>query len=144
MVAALGCTLWKKDFGRLHAPKLDARSQRLVGIAIGAVIGFYDGYFGPGSFLIFAFVGLFGFSLLVASASAKAVNTITNLAALAWFLSSRNVIYARAVPMAAFNVAGSLLGSRLAIADASGFVRVLFNVMVTALIAHFGLDIARG
>ncbi len=145
MVAVLGYTLWKKDFGTLHAPKLDARTQRLVGIAIGAVIGFYDGFFGPGtgSFLIFAFVGLFGFSFLVASASAKAVNTITNLAALAWFVSSGSVIYAYAVPMAAFNVAGSLLGSRLAIAKGSGFVRVLFIVIVTALIARFGWDIAR-
>lgn len=145
MVAVLVYTLWKKDFGKLHAPKLRARSQRLVGIAIGAGIGFYDGFFGPGtgSFLIFAFVGLFGFSFLVASASAKAVNTITNLAALAWFVSSGSVIYAYAVPMAAFNVAGSLLGSRLAIAKGSGFVRVLFIIIVTALIARFGWDIAR-
>ncbi len=145
MVAVLAYTLWKKDFGKLHAPKLDAGTQRLVGIAIGAVIGFYDGFFGPGtgSFLIFAFVGLFGFSFLVASASAKAVNTITNLAALAWFMSSGSVLYAYAVPMAAFNVAGSLLGSRLAIAKGSGFVRVLFIVVVTALIARFGWDIAR-
>ena len=146
MVAVLAYTLWKKDFGKLHAPKLDAATQRLAGIAIGAVIGFYDGFFGPGtgSFLIFAFVGLFGFSFLVASASAKAVNTITNLAALAWFVSNDSVIYACAVPMAVFNVAGSLVGSRLAIARGSGFVRVLFMVVVTALIGRFGWDIARG
>lgn len=146
MAAVLAYTLWNKDFGKLHAPKLAVATQGFAGIAIGAVIGFYDGFFGPGtgSFLIFAFVGLFGFSFLLASASAKAVNTITNLAALAWFISNDSVIYACAVPMAAFNVAGSLCGSRLALARGSGFVRVLFMVIVSALIARFAWDIARG
>jgi len=143
MIAVLAYTLWKKDFGKLHAPKLNPRQQLLTGLAVGAVIGFYDGFFGPGtgSFLIFTFVGLFGFSFLVASASAKAVNSITNFAALTYFVTSGSVLYAYAIPMAAFNVGGSLIGSRLAIAKGSGFVRVLFVVVVTALIGSFARDI---
>jgi len=146
MIAALVYTLWKKDFGALHAPKLAPRTQAILGIAVGASIGFYDGFFGPGtgSFLIFAFVGLFGFSFLNASASAKAINTITNLAALAWFVASDSVLYSHAIPMAAANVAGSLCGSQLAVARGSGFVRLLFIGIVSALIARFGWDIARG
>lgn len=143
LVAVLGYTLWKKDFGALHAPKLNHRQQLWIGLATGTVIGFYDGFFGPGtgSFLIFIFVGLFGFSFLAASASAKAVNSITNFAALTYFISSGNILFALAVPMAVCNVAGSLCGSRLAIARGSGFVRVLFVVIVTLLIARFGYDI---
>ena len=145
MIAVLIYTLWKKDFGALHAPKLTPRMQAIAGIAVGASIGFYDGFFGPGtgSFLIFAFVGVFGFSFLIASASAKAVNTITNVAALAWFVSSGSVLYRYAVPMAMFNILGSLCGSRLAIAHGSRFVRILFIVVVGALIARFGWDLGR-
>lgn len=86
LVAVFIYTLIKKDFGQLHAPKLSAWQQRYCGIAMGVVLGFYDGFFGPGtgSFLVFAFVGVFGFSFLLASAAAKVVNVATNAAALAW------------------------------------------------------------
>jgi len=143
LLAVLGYTLWKKDFGALHAPHLSHARQLWLGLATGGVIGFYDGFFGPGtgSFLIFAFVGLFGFSFLAASASAKVVNVVTNLAALAYFASHGDVLYATALPMAACNVAGSLAGSRLALRRGSGFVRGLFIVVVVALIARFAYDI---
>ena len=142
MVIVLAYTLWKKDLGALHAPKLTRQHEIATGIAIGAALGFYDGFFGPGtgSFLIFAFVGLFGFSFLAASASAKAVNVTTNLAAVIYFVSSSNVLYKIALPMAACNIAGSLLGTRLALRKGSGFVRGLFIVVVCALIARFAWD----
>lgn len=139
-------TLWKKDFGNLHAPRLSPRQQRLAGLAVGALIGFYDGFFGPGtgSFLIFAFVGLFGFSFLAASAAAKLVNLATNLAALAWFIPHGQVVYRVAAPMAACNIAGSWLGSHLAIRKGSGFVRGLFILIVAALMARMTYDLWRG
>ncbi len=145
LVLVLAYTLWRKDFGALHAPRLSRTQQLWIGLATGALIGFYDGFFGPGtgSFLIFAFIGLFGFSFLAASASAKVVNVVTNFAALAYFVSHGDVLYATALPMAVCNVAGSLVGSRLALQRGSGFVRVLFIVVVGALIARFAYDIFR-
>jgi uncharacterized membrane protein YfcA len=142
LAAVLVYTLWRKDFGALHAPRLSHAQQLWIGLATGALIGFYDGFFGPGtgSFLIFAFVGLFGFSFLAASASAKTVNVATNLAALAWFISHGQVLYATAMPMAVCQVAGSLAGSRLALRRGSGFVRVLFLVVVCALLARLAYD----
>jgi uncharacterized membrane protein YfcA len=142
MIGVLAYTLWKKDLGALHAPRLTRNHEIATGIAIGCVLGFYDGFFGPGtgSFLIFAFVGLFGFSFLAASASAKAVNATTNLAAVGYFIYTDNVLYKMALPMAACNIAGSLIGTRLAIRKGSGFVRVLFIVVVCALIARFAWD----
>jgi uncharacterized protein len=143
LVAVLIYTLWKKDLGHLHAPRLSHEQQFWIGLATGAIIGFYDGFFGPGtgSFLIIAFVGLFGFNFLAASASAKVVNVITNLAALIYFVSSGNVLYEIAAPMAVCNVAGSLIGSHLAIRKGSAFVRVLFIVVVSALILRFAVDL---
>ena len=138
-------TLIKKDFGSLHAPKLSERRQRIFGLLLGAVIGFYDGFFGPGtgSFLVFAFVGIFGFSFLAASASAKVVNLATNAAALAWFIPTGHVLYQAAVPMAFANLAGSWCGAHLAMKRGSGFVRLFFIGVVALLLARMVWDTLR-
>jgi hypothetical protein len=143
LVAVLAYTLWRKDLGALHAPKLSRPAQFWFGLATGTVIGFYDGFFGPGtgSFLIIAFVGLFGFSFLAASASAKAVNVITNGAALAYFLTHGHVLYATAAPMALANLCGAFVGTRLALKLGSRFVRIVFVVVVGALIARYAWDL---
>ncbi len=143
LIGVLAYTLAKKDIGALHAPRFGHRAQFWVGLAVGATIGFYDGVFGPGtgSFLVFAFVGLFGFSFLAASASAKLVNVITNFAALAYFAYAGFVRYDIAIPMAIFNVAGSLVGSHLAIHKGSVFVRRLFIGVVAVLILRFAWDV---
>ncbi|MDP5009351.1 MAG: TSUP family transporter, partial [Glaciimonas sp.] len=86
-------TLWKKDFGSIHAPLHTGMKEKLIAICIGGGIGFYDGVFGPGtgSFLIFLFVRFFGFNFLAASAVSKVVNVATNLAALLWFGYSAHI-----------------------------------------------------
>lgn len=146
LLGVLAYTLARKNLGALHAPRLSRGASFWMALGTGAVIGFYDGFLGPGtgSFLIFAFVGLFGFSFLAASASAKLVNVSTNLAALAFFVSHGQVRYDIGLPMAAFNVAGGLLGSHLAIRRGSGFIRVLFLLVVGLLIARYAWDILRG
>lgn len=146
LVGVLVYTLWKKDIGALHAPRLSRRHQLVTGLLTGGVIGFYDGFFGPGtgSFLVIAFVGLFGFSFLAASASAKLVNVVTNLAALGYFVFAGYVRYDIAAPMGVFNVAGSLTGATLAIRKGSAFVRRLFIAVVTLLILRFAWDVWRG
>ncbi|MGE5468172.1 MAG: TSUP family transporter, partial [Ignavibacteria bacterium] len=110
--------------------------------AVGAVLGFYDGFFGPGmgSFVIFAFVRWFGLDFLRASAAAKIVNGSTNLAALCYFVPSGHVLWSIALSMAAFNVLGAQVGTRLAIRRGSQFVRVVFLLATAVLIAKFGHD----
>jgi uncharacterized membrane protein YfcA len=145
LVVVLAYTLHKRDFGSLHAPRLSPRGAVVVGGFAGASIGFYEGFLGPGagSFLVLAFVGLFGFSFLHASAAAKAVNAIASFGALLWFLSQGLVLLELTLPLAACNVAGSQLGSRLAIRRGSGFVRVVFLVVAVALIGRLGWDLLR-
>lgn len=146
LLAVLAYTLWKKDLGALHAPRLAGRRELAAACALGGIIGFYDGFFGPGtgSFLIFAFVGLFGFSFLAASASAKLVNVVTNGAAVLWFGSTGHILYDVALTMAVFNVAGSVIGARMAIRHGTGFVRTLYIGVVGALILKFCWDLLRG
>jgi uncharacterized membrane protein YfcA len=132
----------KKDFGSIQAIHLTSNQQVASGLVAGAVIGFYDGFFGPGTgtFLIFAFITLFGFNFIVSSASAKVVNIATNLAALIFFALNGNILYHIAIPMAAFNVLGAVVGSRLAILKGSRFIRVLFLLVVFAVISKLVWD----
>ena len=142
LVIVLVFTVRKKNFGSLHAHKRSPKLQIGVGILIGAVMGFYDGFFGPGtgSFLIVAFVGLLRFSFLTASAAAKIVNVVTNLAALAYFSWHGNILYGTALAMATCNTAGGYLGSRMAIRKGNGFVRGLLIVMASVLLVRLACD----
>ncbi|QJX49338.1 TSUP family transporter [Hymenobacter taeanensis] len=129
-------TFWRKDFGSIHAPRLSEQREPLYGALVGVIIGFYDGFFGPGtgSFLLFAFVGLFGYDFISSSAAAKLVNIATNLAALAYFAYTGQILWHVAIPMAISNILGSTLGAYLAVRHGTGFVRVLFLVVVSAFI----------
>ncbi|BBF86096.1 probable transmembrane protein [Aquitalea magnusonii] len=138
-------TLWKKDFGKLHKPVTIGRREMAVGMAIGGAIGFYDGLFGPGtgSFLIFLFIRFFAFDFLHASAAAKVVNLTTNVAALAFFIPTGNVLFQYAIPMAGFNVLGAMTGSWVAMKKGAGFVRVLFLLLTTVLIGKLAWDMVQ-
>ena len=142
MCAVLVYTLAKKDLGMHHAPRFAGRQQMLLACAIGFVIGLYDGFFGPGtgSFFIFAFVRLLGFDFLNASVSAKLLNLATNLAALVLFALKGHIWWHFMLPLALANVAGSLLGTYLALRHGTGFVRGIFIVVVSALIVKTGYD----
>jgi uncharacterized membrane protein YfcA len=142
LLAVLLYTLARKDLGREHAPRLAGRRQTLVASAIGVVLGFYDGFFGPGtgSFFVFVFVRVLGYDFLNASAAAKLLNTATNLAALILFAMKGHVVWGYALTLAIANIAGSLLGTRLALKHGASFVRVVFIVVVSALILKTGYD----
>jgi uncharacterized protein len=135
-------TLLKKDLGRHHAPRFSGLNEQLVAAGIGCVIGFYDGFFGPGtgSFLVFLFVRLLGYDFLSASAAAKLINTSTNVAALALFVYKGHIWWHFVVAMAVANVAGSFLGTRMALKHGTGFVRGVFLLVVSALIMKTSFD----
>ena len=145
LLVVLLYTLWRKDLGRVHAPHLSPRREALRGSAIGAGIGFYDGFFGPGtgSFFVFLLVRGLGYDFLHASAGAKLLNTATNLAAIALFAAKGHAWWHVAAVMAVANVIGSLLGARLALRHGAGFVRGIFIAVVSLLILRTGWDALR-
>ena len=142
LLAVLAYTLARKDLGHHHAPRFRGHRETLAASMLGVTIGFYDGFFGPGtgSFFVFLFVRWLGYDFLHASASAKLLNTATNLAALLLFAYKGHVWWHFALVMALANVVGSLLGTRLALKHGSGFVRAVFIWVVTALILKTGYD----
>jgi uncharacterized protein len=135
-------TLARKDLGRVHAPRYAGRTEAAVAALIGLVLGFYDGFFGPGtgSFLVFLMVRALGYDFLNASASARLLNTATNLAALILFALKGHVWWHYALTLAVANVLGSVLGSHLALKHGAGFVRVVFIGVVGVLILKTGYD----
>lgn len=142
LLAVLVYTLARKDLGRSHAPLHHGRAEAGWASLIGAVVGFYDGFFGPGagSFFVFLFVRALGYDFLHASASAKLLNTATNLAALGAFAWTGHVWWHIAAVMAVANVAGSLVGTRMALRHGAGFVRVVFIGVVSMLILKTAFD----
>ena len=142
LVAVAIYTFRKKDFGSVHAPVHSGNAERYFAVGTGACIGFYDGFFGPGtgSFLMFLFVRFFGFDFLSASAAAKIVNVACNLSALMWFGYSGHLLWQLGLLMAVCQVAGSLVGTKLAIRHGSAFVRKLFLIIVSLLILKTGYD----
>lgn len=136
-------TYAKKDFGQKEEKDISASRKLRSGILISLIIGFYDGFIGPGagSFLILAFIALLHFDFLHASAHAKAVNLATNLGSIALFLAKGNIIWGIALPMAAANMLGGFAGASVAIAKGNRFIRGLFLVIVTGVLVRFCWDV---
>jgi uncharacterized membrane protein YfcA len=135
-------TFQGKDFGSAHQPRYSGNTELTFALLAGGIIGFYDGFFGPGtgSFLIFLFIRFFGFDFLHASAAAKVVNVATNLAALCYFVPHGYLLPVLAISMAASNILGSFVGTHLALRHGNGFVRIVFLCVVSALILKFAYD----
>jgi hypothetical protein len=143
LIAIAVYTFLKKDLGKVTTKQLPLSRQMLLGAAFGLVIGFYDGFFGPGtgSFFVLAFVLVLGFEFVQASAYAKIVNCMTNISALIVFIRQGNFILGIAILLAIFNIAGSILGSKMAIKRGNGFIRIFFLVIVTIMIIRYGYDV---
>jgi len=101
-----------------------------------AAIGFYDGFFGPGtgSFFMFVFVRLYGYDFINAAASARVLNVMTNLAAIIWFAVFAHILWLLGIALAISNIAGSVVGARLALQGGNAFVRKVFVTIVVMLI----------
>lgn len=111
---------------------------RTFSATAGFGIGFYDGFFGPGtgSFLALAFVGLLGFNLAKATAHAKLLNFASNLASLLVFLAGGEIVWTAGLVMAAGQFAGARLGSNLVMDRGARLVRPVLVAVSLALTAR--------
>ena len=145
LCAIAGYTLMRPKLGEM------LEAHRLLGrggmgfYTLAAGFGFYDGFFGPGAgiLMMFGLVRLFGYDFLSASATTKVLNLATNCGALILFAMTGNVLYAVALPMAAFNVAGGFLGAHFAVRRGSRFIRTAFLIVVATLIFKVLLDLLK-
>ena len=142
LVLVAGYTFLRNDLGSVSKEPAHGGRSVAIALGVGAVIGFYDGFFGPGtgSFLIFLFIRLLGMDFLRASVSAKILNVATNLAAISFFVGNVELMWKLAAVMAVCNLTGSVLGSRMALKHGTGFVRKMFLAVVTVLILRLAYD----
>jgi hypothetical protein len=107
-------------------------------VCFGLLLGFYDGFFGPGvgSFWTLAFIVLLGLDMKRATGHTKSMNFTSNIVSLAFFLRGGNVVISAGLLMAVGQMAGAYAGSHLVIKKGVNFVRILFMAVVAVTLAH--------
>lgn len=143
LIALAIYTFKKKDFGQHQEKDLSSKKQIIYAVIISILVGFYDGFIGPGtgSFLVLGFVAILGFDFLHASANAKMVNLATNFGSICLFVLKGKIVWAFAIPMAFCNALGGWIGAKLAIKKGNGFIRVFFLIVVIGTLIRFGYDV---
>ncbi len=118
------------------------RRPLIVASAIALAIGFYDGFFGPGTgtLLIVGFMWLLGEEAADASANAKVVNFASNLAAVIAFAAAGLVLWSVSLPMAAGQFVGGWIGAHVVLTRGSNVVRVAAVCVALALVAKLTVD----
>ena len=107
----------------------------LAGMALAFALGFYDGFFGPGtgSFLIFGLIGIFGFNFIMAGGNARVLNFISNVTSLITFAIFGKIDYLIGLPVGVFMILGAYMGTRLAINKGSKLIKPIFVTMSLAV-----------
>jgi uncharacterized protein len=132
----IGVAIYSLMKPRLGAEDLHPRMARGVfDLTFGLLIGFYDGFFGPGTgtFWTMAFMLGLGFNMMRATGYSKVMNFASNVSSLAFFLPGGNVCFAAGLTMGVGQVLGAKLGSRMVIARGTNFIRPVFISVVLAL-----------
>ncbi|TDQ36673.1 TSUP family transporter [Thiopseudomonas denitrificans] len=135
LVVVLLYSLWKKDLGRLQSTVAMTPRRKLLACGLVVGLGFYDGFFGPGtgSFMIMALLFM-GMDFVRAAGSSKLLNLTSNTAAMLTFMWLGSVHYVYGLIMAAAMMAGAYAGSRMALSRGTAFVRMLFIAVTSVLI----------
>ena len=146
LVAVATVTLLRPTLGATSDLRWEGSGHRWVAAGIGLAIGLYDGLLGPGTgtFLVISLVSVLGYAFLPASALAKIVNFATNAGALIFFVPYGAVLWGLGLTVGAANLVGGYVGARMAVAKGSGFVRVVFVVVVGVLIVRLGWQVLAG
>jgi hypothetical protein len=132
----------------IFSPRLsdsDARSRishTAFALLIGASVGFYDGFFGPGtgSFFVIAYIALLGFNLRKATAHTKVLNFTSNIAALISFAATGNVIWEIGLIMAAGQLLGARIGSGMVIRHGGRLIRPMLIIVSLSISIKLLLD----
>ncbi|MDR3494711.1 MAG: TSUP family transporter [Ancalomicrobiaceae bacterium] len=135
-------TLVRRDFGSSDAGQPVTKARQAAGIGIGFMIGFYDGFFGPGtgSFLVFLFARVFRFDFLKATACAKVANLAADSGAVVYFLPAGAVVWKLAMPMAVSAYLGGLVGARLVMMGGNAWIRRAFLALSAILLIKLTSD----
>ena len=128
-------TIFSKSLGIEDKFKGLTKKNVFCGIILAFFLGFYDGFFGPGtgSFLIFGFINIFGFNFVTSSANSKILNFISNITALILFALKGKINYMIGLPVAVSMIIGAKLGTSVALSKGSKLIKPIFVTMSLAV-----------
>jgi uncharacterized membrane protein YfcA len=144
LVFAVGIyTLFSKTIGRENRFEGLNKKNITLGIVLALVIGFYDGFFGPGtgSFLIFGLIGIFGFDFINAGGNARVMNFASNIMSLALFALQGKIDYLYGIPVAAAMIIGARMGTVFALKKGAKYIKPIFITMSLAVAAKMIIDL---
>lgn len=130
--------LFSKKLGFKRRDALMSKGWFFAGF--GLSLGFYDGFFGPGtgSFWTAALLVLLGYDMTRAAGTTRIMNFTSNVVALIMFIFGNNVLYSAGLTMALGQVLGARIGSHLAIKNGAQFIRPIFLTVVFVTIVRLG------
>lgn len=138
----IGIVLYFLFSPRLSTSSGDGQSRQVISLSLfsftaALVIGFYDGFFGPGagSFYTIAFIGLLGYSITSATAHTKVLNCTSNLAALLFFIIGGHVVWTVGLIMMLGQVVGARLGSGVVLSRGQTLIRPMIVCVSLAMTA---------
>lgn len=136
-------SLFAKNMGKEDRFKGLNKKNIALGIILAFAMGFYDGFFGPGtgSFLIFGLINIFGFDFINAGGNARVLNFASNLSALVLFALSGKVNYLYGIPVAIVMIFGARLGTIFAIKKGAKFIKPIFITMSLAVAGKMFLEL---
>ena len=126
----------KKDLGQTNNSHLISNKKKYLLIILASlIIGFYDGFFGPGtgSFLILFFTSILHYDFVKANGNTKVINLSSNIAALTTFLIHGKVLFPIAIPAAFFGILGNIVGSKIVISKGSKIIKPFFIIVIVLL-----------
>lgn len=136
LILAIGIyTFFSKSLGEEDNFKGLTNKNLCLSILLGFSLGFYDGFFGPGTgtFLVFGFINILGLNFLKASANARVLNFVSNISALVTFAISGNINYLIGIPVCIFMILGAKIGTKLAISKGNKIIKPIFITMAMAV-----------
>jgi len=140
-------TLLNKNLGaHNNSHQTEVRTKFILAAIASAVIGFYDGFFGPGTgaFLILFYTLMLKYDFVTANANTKVVNLASNVAAVITFMAHGKVLYALGIPAAACGIAGNLLGAKMVMSKGARIIRPIFIFVLLLLLAKIVYDMIAG
>jgi uncharacterized membrane protein YfcA len=136
-------TIVRKDFG--SEDKFEGLTDKNIiqGCVFAFFLGFYDGFFGPGtgSFLIFLFIKVYGFDFTIAAGNSKVLNFVSNITSLAMFAINGKIYYMLGIPIGLAMIAGARVGSMIAIKNGAKVIKPIFVTIAMVLTLKLLFDI---
>lgn len=130
-------TLKNKKMGEIDNEEIVPTKKKIVlGVVFAFILGFYDGFFGPGtgSFIIFMFIKIFKMDFINASGNAKFLNLSSNIASLITFIYYGKLSWIYGISMGIVMLFGSRLGAKTAIQKGSKFIKPIYIVITTIVL----------